>query len=235
MTTDRVPLGWRNSSPQAALAYLPPRLLSDLSSEFPGTGDPMLDRRLVVFRSPFNVRIRCVERPGKPPAYELVPEAGGLSPNAFKGLMTPILPVAQRGGALPACQISMNIILISDADCIVQLMPAWFWPGFRRWPGSIVSGRFPIRSWPRPLNCVLEWTNREREWVIRRGDPMACALINYTDPDAVPDLFEARMTKGLKRHLSRIDDVGSYGRNVGPMFAEAERRRPARLLERKIS
>ena len=51
----------------------------------------------------------------------------------------------------------------------------------------------------------------------------------------MPDLHEARMTPALKRHLARIDDVTSYGRNVGPMFERAARTRPTRLLERKTA
>lgn len=242
MTIHRtVELGWRNSSPQAALAFFPPEPLSasdavGLTALFPGQpAGADLARRVFVIRSAFNARIRIVERPGQPAAYHQVPEPGALSPEGFKGLVTPIVPSAQRGGVLPACQISLNLIFISDVPCSIQLMPAFFWPGFRRWPGSIVCGRFPVRAWPRPLNCVLEWVDRDRDWMIRRGDPMACVMPIYERPDMVPDLFEAKMTPTLKRHLARIEGVGDMGRNVGPMFARAERARPARLLERKTA
>ena len=91
----------------------------------------------------------------------------------------------------------------------------------------MVSGRFPLRSWPRALNCVLEWQDRNRDWVLRRGDPMVYLMFDFDDPAKRPRMVEAAMTPPLRRHAAQIDNVGSFGRNVRPMFLEAARRRQA--------
>lgn len=238
--TREVDLGWRNSSPQAALAFFPPEPLSatDAAALFalaPGwSAGADLAPRIFVVRSPFSVRIRLVRAPGQPARFQRVAQQGGLSDAGFRGLVTPILPHAQRQADVPACQISLNLYFVSDVPCQLQLMPPVFWPGFRAWPGPLVCGRFPLRAWPRPLNAALEWHDHDREWVLERGDPLACIMPLYDDPELVPRLFEARLTPALKRQIAMVDDVSSVARNVGPMFAEAERRRPARLLEPKL-
>lgn len=236
-----VDLGWRNSSPQAALAFFPPEPLdeTDAAALFAlaagwSTGTD-LSRRIFVVRSPFDLRVRLVRTPGQPARFQRVPQAGSLSENAFRGLVTPILPHAQRHPDIPACQIALNLFFVSDEPCSVQLMPPVFWRGFRDWPGSLVCGRFPVTAWPRPLNAVLEWHDHDRDWVLRRGDPLACVMPLYDDPGVVARLFEAKLTPALKRQIAMVDDVSSVARNVGPMFEEAARRRPPRLLEPKIA
>ncbi len=241
MTLRQVDLGWRNSSPQAALAFFPPEPLAgtDAAALFPmaagWSAGADLGRRIFVVRSPFDVRIRLVRQPGQPAAFRRVPEPGAISENAFRGLVTPILPYAQRHPDVPACQIALNLFFVSDEPCSIQLMPPVFWRGFRDWPGSLVCGRFPVAAWPRPLNAVLEWHDHDRDWVLKRGDPLACVMPLYDDPNTVPRLFEARLTPALKRQVAMVDDVSSVARNVGPMFEEAARRRPRRLLEPKTA
>lgn len=232
-------LGWRNSSPQAALAFFAPEPLSAQDAVlFTGlTGSSgsaaSLARRMFVLRSPSNLRIRMTRGTGQPPQFVQMPEAAGLSEQAFRGLVTPILPEAQRNPETPACQLALNMIFVTDEPCMLQIMPPFHWSGFRQWPGSIVCGRFPLRAWPRPLNCVLEWQEPDRDWVIRRGDPLATVLILYPGQEIDPELVEAALIPDLKRHFERIDSVSDMGRNVGPMFAEAERRRPKQLLKPK--
>lgn len=230
-------LGWRNSSPQAALAFLPPVLLSDFDPPDPGllaaAGLGGVAEQIVVVRASFNLHLRFT-KPGAPrQGFVRVGEPGGLSDQAFRALVTPIKPTAQRQPDVPALQLSLNLIMVTEAPLALHLAPPFLSPEYRRWPGPLVSGRFPLRSWPRPLNAVLEWQDREREWRLRRGDPIAYLWVQYHDPSARPRLVEAATTPALKRHLARVDNVSAFGRNVGPMFEEAERRRPTRLLTPK--
>lgn len=235
-----VPLGWRTSSPQAALAFLPPEpmaesaaaALSPLFATHAAGADPA--RRMIVVRASYNVRIRYQPVPkGQIPRFALVPEPGSISQNGFKGLVTPIMPDAQRAVEVPACQISLNLIMVSDVPCRLQLMPPYLSPGFRDWPGSLVCGRFPLENWPRSLNAILEWQDLERDWVLRRGEPLVYLLALYDDPSVVPRLVEAASHRGLERQMKAIDAVSEVARNVGPMFEEAERRRPPHLLVEK--
>ena len=231
---EEVLVGWRTSSPQARLAFLPPEPVSEADAAaaapmFPGIPGETLARRLIQVRSPFDLRIRLVRHAGGA-RFQRVPEPGGLSEAGFAGLVTPIVPSAQRRRELPAVQVSLNLILVTEEACALHLMPPWGAPSFRDWPGTLVCGRFPLRSWPRALNAILEWQEPERDWVLRRGEPVAWFFLHFDDPDKVPKLVEASLTPALKRHLAQVDNVGNLGRNVGPMFAQAEERRPARLL-----
>jgi len=237
MTAKReVLLGWRNSSPQAALAYFAPEPLdkteaAELSPLFSMyTQDSNFASRVFVVRSPFNMRIRLGRGQNGQMAFTNIAEPGGLTENAFRGLVTPILTSAQRDTDTPACQVALNLVLISDEPCSLQLMPPFLSPEFRNWPGSLVCGRFPLQNWPRPLNAVLEWHDKKSDWVVKRGEPLVYLMPIYDDQSVYPKIVEADITPSLKRHLNRINDVASYGRNVGPMFDEAERMRPTKLL-----
>ncbi|MDT8343779.1 MAG: hypothetical protein RQ752_05050 [Thermohalobaculum sp.] len=223
-----VPVGWRNSAPQAALAFFPPEPLDPDGTMSPGDGG--LARRLVRVRAPYDLRLRLSPPRVTPVQVGRVPRDSTLSEEGFRGLVTPIKPSAQRDAGTLAVQIALNLFFICDEDCTIQLMPPFLSANFRHWPGPIVCGRFPLKSWPRPINAVMEWQDRSRDWVLKRGDDMAYVLFSFDDPAKVPALVEAALTPALKRHVTQVDNVAAFGRNVGPMFAEAARRRPARLL-----
>ncbi len=223
--SERALIGWRTSSPQASLAFLPPVVLGP-------EGGPLAGR-VIVARAAFSLRVRITPAAVRPVRFLRVEEPGGLTEEGFRGLVTPITSSARRDPARPAVQISLNLVLVTDAPATLSLSAPFLSDTFRTWPGSLVGGRFPLTAWPRALNAVLEWTDRDRDWVIRRGDPLAYLWPEFDRPDTLPDLVEAATTPALARHLRMIDGVADRGRNVGPMFAEAARRRPARLLEPK--
>jgi hypothetical protein len=233
--TDRtipVDVGWRNGSPQAALAFFPPEPLGEEEAALAAPMARALGARILQVRCPFSMRLQRSPPGVKPAGFRLVPEPGGISQAGFKGLVTPIAPSAQRDPAVPAVQIALNLVLITEEECSLNLTSPFFAPNFREWPGTLVSGRFPLRSWPRPLNAVLEWQD-PHDWVLRRGDPLVYLWLHFDDPAKVPNVVEAALTPALKRHMAQVDDVSSYGRNVGPMFAQANERRPAKLLTPK--
>lgn len=223
-------LGWRNSSPQAALAFLPPVMLGELQEAPPG-----LAERIIVVRASFDLALRFTRPTAPRQGVVRVREPGDLTDTGFRGLVSPILPSALREPEVQAIQVSLNLVMVSDVPCSLLLMPPYLSPGFRDWPGPLVSGRFPLAAWPRPLNAILEWQEREREWRLKRGDALAYLLPEYSDPAARPRLVEAVATPALTRQMARVDNVIAYGRNVGPMFAEAAQRRPPVLLHRKAT
>lgn len=227
-----VDVGWRNGSPQAALAFFPPEPLGEEAAEAAGPMARALGARILQVRCPFNLRLQRSPPGVKPAGFRMVREPGSISEAGFKGLLQPIVPSAQRDPDVPAVQISLNLMLITEEDCALQLTSPFFAPTFRDWPGTLVSGRFPLRSWPRPLNAVLEWQDRH-DWVLRRGDPLAYLWLHFDDPRKVPNVYEAALTPALKRHMAQVDAVSNFGRNVGPMFEQATERRPARLLTPK--
>ena len=227
-----VDVGWRNGSPQAALAFFPPEPLGAAEAEAASPVAAALGARILQIRSPFNLRLQRSPPGVKPAGFRRAKMDGGLSDTGFKGLVTPIAPTAQRDPEIPAVQISLNTMLITEEPCTLNLTSPFFASSFRDWPGTLVSGRFPLRSWPRPLNAVLEWQDRH-DWVLHRGDPLAYLWLHFDDPRKVPRLVEAALTPALKRHMAQVNNVSNFGRNVGPMFQQADERRPSRLLTRK--
>jgi len=234
-----VDVGWRNCSPQAALAFFPPEPIGENEAAALQALHPFasaacdLEHRILQVRCPYDLTIRISPPAVRPVRFSRVEEPGGLSEAGFRGLVTSIVPTAQRARQVPAVQISLNLFMLTEEPCTINLMSPFFAPSFRHWPGTLVSGRFPLRSWPRPLNAVLEWQDADRDWVLRRGDPMVYLWVHFDDPAKRPNVVEAALTPALKRHFAQVDNVGAFGRNVGPMMQEAERRRPARLLTPK--
>jgi hypothetical protein len=232
-------LGWRNSSPQASLAFFPPIPLSqtedgEMAKQMPsqsGLSD-FADRTFVV-RSPWNMRMRPQKNPKGETVFGLASGPGDLTQEAFRGLGEAFKPDAWRKSENPIFQLSLNLFFVSDEPCSVQLMPPFLSPKFRDWPGTLICGRFPVTNWPRPLNAALEWQQPDGDWIVKRGDPIAYVQAIYDDPDIIPKLVEAEMTPALKRHTGKIDNVALYARNVSPMFERAEATRPARLLTPK--
>ena len=230
-----VRVGWHPDSDEAALAFLPPEPLDpgEAAGLAPGEPGAAMARRLLQIRCPFNLRLRVTPAGVRPLRFLRVEEPGAISDGAFRGLVTMLEAGAQRSPAHPVVQISLNFCMVTEERCALTLLPPFLAPGYRDWPGPLVSGRFALRAWPRALNAALEWHDRERDWVLRRGDPLAYLWFAFDDPRKVPVPVEAATTPAFLRQYRRISGVIEYGRNVAPMFAEAERRRPPRLLVAK--
>ena len=101
--------------------------------------------------------------------------------------------------------------------------------GFAFQPPRTVSS---ARDRPRPLNAVLEWQD-VHDGILRQGDLLAYLRLHFDDPDEVPNVVQAALTPTRRRQMAQVDNVTGFGRNVGPMFAQADARRPARLLTPK--
>ncbi|MEL7152585.1 MAG: hypothetical protein AAFN51_02045 [Pseudomonadota bacterium] len=232
-------LGWRNSSPQASLAFFPPVRLSQtedgaLAGLIPSPdGKPGFADRTYVIRSPWNLRMRPQTNQQGATVVGIANQPGHLSQEAFSGLGEAFKTDAWRKADNPIFQMSLNLFFVSDEPCSVQLMPPFLSPTYRNWPGTLVCGRFPVTHWPRPVNAALEWQQDGGDWELTRGEPIAYVQAIHDDPDVIPVLVEAEMTAALKRHTQQMDSVALFARNVSPMFERAERARPAKLLKAK--
>lgn len=227
-----VDVGWRNLSPQAALAFFPPEPLGAAEALEAAPLAHALGAHILQVRAPFSMRLQRSPPHVKSAGFRLFPERGGMSAEAFRGLVSPVAPDSTRYRENPAVQVSLNLQMVTEEVCTLNLTSPFLSPEFRTWPGTLVCGRFPLHAWPRALNAVLEWQD-SHDWVVRRGDPLAYLWLHFDDPRKVPNLVEAALTPALKRHFAQIDNVSNFGRNVGPMFEQARARRPARLLTPK--
>jgi len=230
MAPKEVLVGWRHERPEASLAFFPPEPLGEAERAALGPGAQGLGDRVLAIRAGYDLRLRITPAGVRPVRVTRVEEPGALSEAAMQGMTELIVPSAWRRADRPAMQIALNMLFVTEEPAALMLTPPFLSPEFRDWPGTLVSGRFPLRAWPRVLNAVMEWEDRERDWVIRRGRPLAYVWIAMDDPEKVPKIVEAADTPAFRRHFRQISGVIAYGRNVGPMFEEAARRRPDRLL-----
>jgi hypothetical protein len=225
MAEKTVDIGWINTWPQAGFAFPRPRLLDD--DRVPAS----LRGRIAVLYSPVDAVLRYA--PDAPQGCVLA-KGSRLRQAGFEGLVTCFEEQARRRADIATVQIALNVVFVSDARCTLSLMPAFLSDGPRAWPGPLVAGRFPFRDWPRPLNLAIEWEDTDRDWVLRRGEPVAYVLFDLPDPTATVRLVEAEATPELARHRRAIDGVATIGRDVRPMIERAGQRRPARLLKPKV-
>ncbi|MEM9145545.1 MAG: hypothetical protein AAGC57_05050 [Pseudomonadota bacterium] len=234
-----VPVGWSNSSPTSAFAFFPSEPLRDADCEAfallvsPAVDPAVFPLRLLRVRAPFDLCIRTTPPHVRPARFGRATAKSATTETEFRGLVTPIRPGAQRHPDQCAIQLALNLFFVADEHCMMPLMPPFPSPGFRRWPGSLVSGCFPLRDWPQPLNAELEWQDRARDWPLTRREEIVYLLLNFNDPRKVAQLSEVANTPALRRHVLQVDNVSAYGRSVGPVFEQAARRRPKRLLESK--
>lgn len=49
----------------------------------------------------------------------------------------------------PVLHIRLPFFFMADEPAMMRLLPPILGLAMRRWPGSLVSDRFPLRSWPR--------------------------------------------------------------------------------------
>lgn len=228
-----VAVGWRHERPEGSFAFFPPEPLTPAERACLGPGAEGLGDRILRVRAGYDLRLR-ISPPGvRPVRVTQVEQPGALSDRALNGMAERLTTDSWRDPERPIMQISLNMLFVTDEPAHLMLTPPFLDPGFRDWPGTLVCGRFPVSAWPRVLNAALEWEDRDREWLIRRGEALAYVWIAFDDPAKVPELVEAADTPAFRTHFRKISGVIAYGRNVGPMFEEAARRRPARLLTAK--
>lgn len=232
-----VQIGWHVDSDEAALAFLPPEPLDPAEAVglAPGPVGAGLARRLLVVRAPYNVRVRITPEGAQQQGFFQVRTEGDLTREAFRGLFTPLAPGSLRRPGRAVVQVSLNFCLVTEEPCALTLLPPFLASTYRHWPGPLICGRFPLRAWPRVLNAAMEWEDRSRDWVLSRGDPLAYIALAFDDPRKVPVPVEAATTPAFRRHFRQVSGVIEYARNVAPMMAEAERRRPPRLFVPKLT
>jgi hypothetical protein len=134
----------------------------------------------------------------------------------------------------PVVQISAPYRFVADEPVWMTQLPAYDHyrpaPNPGPLPGLLIGGRFPVDVWPRALMWAFEWHDIGRELVLRRGEPWFYVRFEPVDPARPVRLVEARMTEELRAYCNGLDGVTNYVNQTFQLFAEARKRRPARLL-----
>jgi hypothetical protein len=136
-----------------------------------------------------------------------------------------------RNTARPTIQIAIPYVFVCDEECYLSQLPPYLEPEFLGYPGLLISGRFPTHVWPRVLNLALEWCDLDRDLILKRGKAMCYVHFETSRPSASIVLRRARHTAALRDYRQNIEDVAKFAGGTFSLIREAERRRPAMLLE----
>ena len=235
--TAKIPVGWCCDREEGAFAFEPPctvfsrreRPLSIRSVQnCPAVND--LERHLIEVPSPIGLRLRAVDE-GDVPEIFVIPTGTTVAEEKI-GEFLVLEPVERwRDPKRPMLQLKIPFFFVTDSPCWVTQLPPFLDPAMRQWPGVMAAGRFPLHVWPRSLQWAFEWDDFNEDLVIKAGDPLCYLQCAFDDVAARPDLVEAAMTDTLAEYRAGMQAVGEITDDMAGVWADAESRRPATLLE----
>lgn len=229
-------VGYCLADPSGGFAFQPPRTV------FSGRDRPLamravqncpavnsIERQLVEMPSPIGIRLR-LEDDGSGPALEVIPSGTLVQPEQIGEMITLEPPERWRHPKVPVLQIALPFFLVTDTPCMVAELPPFFGPAMRRWPGSMIAGRFPLHVWPQNLTWAFEWDRPQEELTIRQGEPLCYFLFEFNHPSKRPRLVEAALTPELAEYRQGMQGIHHLTPNVEEVWEMARARRPERLL-----
>lgn len=232
-----VAVGYVPAELASAVAFPPPRILLSARSEplsrravqaCPAVNT--FESRTIEILAPFSLRLRCLS--GAKGTFDFHIVDNGTVPDAkvierHVGFMSREF---WRTPDAPIVQINLPHFFVCDETCYLTQAPAWASSKRAQIPGMLISGRFPTNIWPRPLNLAFEWTERDQDFIMRRGEPVCYFMVETDRPDVSVRLVQALLTPELQDYRRQIEDVVAYTSGAFNLFDEAKKVRPLRLL-----
>lgn len=192
------------------------------------------DARHFVVSSPIDVRVRVKLEQGKPPALENVDGLKSTVRSKALGQMLNVISRAEwRHPDRPILQLITPYVFLSDDAVYLNQLPPFLHFIQPAWPGTMISGRFPIHVWPRHLMWAFEWHDISQDLVLTRGQPLFYVRFEAQDPKRPVRLIEAELTPALEHYIEAIGGVTNYVNRTFSLFERAARRRPKTLLQRR--
>jgi len=191
----------------------------------------VLEKRVIEVLAPYSVQIRCVESEPGTFDFHLINQGTHIAADRFKDLFYVHEPHGWRTPKVPVVQISIPHFFVCDTVCYLNMLPAFASPDGVRAPGMLVSGRYPMHKWPRSINFAFEWSDKDVDFKMSRGQPLCYLLPETEDPAGQIELVPAKMTQALATYRARFEGVTQYTPNAESLFQEIEKYRPEKLLE----
>ncbi len=234
--TQPVDIGYCLADPAGGFAFQPPRtvfsererpLAMRAVQNCPAVN--ALERQLVEMPSPIGIRLTLEERAGQF-ALGINPQGTFVQPEEVQNLVTLEPPERWRHPKKPVIQIRLPIFFVTDEPCHMSQIPPFLGPQMRRWPGSMIAGRFPLELWPQNLTWAFEWDRPGDELAIRQGEPLCYFMFEFNDPEKRPHLVEAALTPELDEYRQGMQGLHHLTSDIEDIMARAGDRRPERLL-----
>jgi hypothetical protein len=189
-----------------------------------------LEKRLFVIKCPFDITIG-VERNGD--AFDLFydEERTRIDEDIISRFITFMPQKLWRNQNKPVFQLLLPYIFLCDEECYLSQFPPFLHKQPKVWPGSMISGRFPITNWPRILNFAFEFEELSSVLSLRRGQPLCYLFFEGLDPSQGVKVIHAKHSSAVKEFRKGIDGAPKFTSNTFSLMKEAQRRRPRILVE----
>lgn len=234
--TQPVDIGYCLADPAGGFAFQPPRtvfserdrpLATRAVQNCPAVN--ALERQLVEMPAPIGIRM-ALETSGGQLNLNINPKGTFVQPEELGNIVSMEPPERWRHPKKPIIQIKLPIFFVTDEACHMSQVPPFLSAHMRRWPGTMVVGRFPVSLWPQNLSWAFEWDRPEEELAIRQGEPLCYFMFEFNHPDKRPRLVEAALTSELDEYRQGMQGLHHLTPDVEDVMERAQARRPARLL-----
>jgi hypothetical protein len=189
------------------------------------------ESRLVEICSPFSLQLRCIPTATGKFSIHVVPEGTRLDDELVPSFVSVMPREFWRQDTYPVVQIAIPYCFVCDEPCYLTQLPPYLSHSFSAFPGLFISGRFPTHVWPRTLNLAFEWTDFERDLIIRRNSPVSYVLLETSRPELPIRLRRAKLTPELRTYRSYMEDVPKFTVGTFTLIRQLSDRRPKELLE----
>jgi len=125
-----------------------------------------------------------------------------------------------------------HIFVADEPTEIEQCQPIFADTSSLNW--RIITGRFDIHAWQRPLNWAIEWDTKCGDLIIRMGEPLYYVRFYDASGGVImnPDLIRAQLTEELRSRLSSASGVTSMQRGTAALIKKASKERTGPLIKK---
>lgn len=236
-----ITVGWTVRAQKASLIWAPPQPFTRTDPK-PASAKSVqvcpaavdFDRRQYVVPCPVDLTLKFDRQPnGQLTLVDADGEKSSMRQTGLREMMILHPQQEWRHPERPLIQIIAPYVFVADDPCyIVQTAPyLHYFPTPR--PGLQMGGRFPAHIWPRPLSWGFEWYDVTKPLVLKRGEPWFYVHFETENPSAHVRLVEQEMTPELEKYMTSIVDVSNFVNKTYSLFSEAQRTRPATLVQPK--
>jgi hypothetical protein len=235
-------VGWAITDSKAALIWDDPepfrRDLPKAASAKSVQGCPAaidFDARHFMIRCPVDLNLRIRLEEGQAPILENADGARStIRPKQIGQMVSIVNPAEWRHPKRPILQIITPYIFLADEVAYLNQVPPYLDYLPDPLPGVLISGRFPVHVWPRPLMWAFEWHDTSKNLVLRRGQPWFYVRFDTPDPSRPTRLVEADITAPVQRYIDELSGVTNYVNRTYALFERAKKRRPEQLLVPRV-
>lgn len=229
-------VGWFMYEDQGAFLFIPPRPSGEGAPPPPSRKAVRscpavrgLEARAFDILSPYNLDL-AVERAGDRIAFYVSPNRTSVDPGQLGRVLTVNERNVWQAPDRPVVQVALPYCFVTDDEAeLTQIAPiggARFGDGI-----AIVPGRFPIRSWIRPMSLAFEFQRLPGRLTLRREEPVCTLVFDGPTPAALPRLVRARKTEAVRAFMQGCVGVTARISDTPSAMARAAAARPPKLLE----